>query len=227
MDFEYFISSHSRSISQLQLSNCSHCLGHSRKILSGSCWLYADASLSKISKKSMENGTMDGLLTKLHLLACQLKSIGKPITDENLVRQTLFSLPYDYSAFVTVMTTRQQYPTLSELHSLLINEEDCVKSKALQLCILIAHLQCALQISLLDHLEHIITRRISLFILILVGLPQSNFIAPKVLKIKEIPLTEKTGHAVKYATSSITLLQLAGSDLIMDWLANNYLNHLC
>ncbi|GAA0152192.1 hypothetical protein LIER_10733 [Lithospermum erythrorhizon] len=71
----------------------------------------------KFSKNSMENGIMDELLTKLHSLTCQLKYIGKPITDEDLL-------------FFTVMTTRQQYPTFSELRSLLINEEDRVKSKA-------------------------------------------------------------------------------------------------
>lgn len=71
---------------------------------------------------------MESYLQQIHTLSSSLAAIGKPITDEELVIQTLNGLPASYSTFVTVMKNTRPFPTFLSIRPLLLSEEAHVES---------------------------------------------------------------------------------------------------
>ncbi|KAH0745200.1 hypothetical protein KY285_006857 [Solanum tuberosum] len=92
--------------------------------------LYLDqVSFSSIHLKSkfqnFKKGSlsMEDYLQQLHSIACSLRAIGKPLTDDDLVTQALQGLPSSYRTFVSGLNATGSLPTFITLRPLLLTEE--------------------------------------------------------------------------------------------------------
>ncbi|GAA0185863.1 hypothetical protein LIER_33151 [Lithospermum erythrorhizon] len=63
----------------------------------------------------------------MHTLACSLQSVGKTISEEDLIRQLLLGLHLPYHTFVTLMSDTRPYTSFSTLSPMLLSEKDRVK----------------------------------------------------------------------------------------------------
>ncbi|KAH0650658.1 hypothetical protein KY290_031521 [Solanum tuberosum] len=58
---------------------------------------------------------MEDYLQQLHSIACSLRAIGKPLTDDDLVTQALQGLPSSYRTFVSGLNATGSLPTFIAL----------------------------------------------------------------------------------------------------------------
>ncbi|KAH0773189.1 hypothetical protein KY290_010326 [Solanum tuberosum] len=66
---------------------------------------------------------MEDYLQQLRSIACSLRAIGKPLTDDDLVTQALQGLPSSYRTFVSGLNATGSLPTFIALRPLLLTEE--------------------------------------------------------------------------------------------------------
>ncbi|KAH0784215.1 hypothetical protein KY290_003813 [Solanum tuberosum] len=66
---------------------------------------------------------MEDYLQQRHSVACSLRAIGKPVTDDDLVTQTLQGLPPSYRTFVSGLHATGTLPSFIALQPLLLTEE--------------------------------------------------------------------------------------------------------
>ncbi|XP_075077033.1 uncharacterized protein LOC142163793 [Nicotiana tabacum] len=66
---------------------------------------------------------MEEYLQQLHSIASSLRSIGKPVTDEDLVAQALQGLPSSYRTFISGLNAAGSLPSFIALRPLLLTEE--------------------------------------------------------------------------------------------------------
>ena len=66
---------------------------------------------------------MEDYLQQLHSLACSLRAVGKPVTDDDLVTQALQGLPPSYRTFVSGLNATGTLPSFLALRPLLLTEE--------------------------------------------------------------------------------------------------------
>nr|XP_009757350.1 PREDICTED: uncharacterized protein LOC104210211 [Nicotiana sylvestris] len=67
--------------------------------------------------------SMEDYLQQLHSLACSLRAVGKPVSDDDLVTQALQGLPSSYRTFVSGLNATGTLPTFLALRPLLLTEE--------------------------------------------------------------------------------------------------------
>ncbi|GAA0159080.1 hypothetical protein LIER_15949 [Lithospermum erythrorhizon] len=65
-------------------------------------------------------------LQQLHSIYCNLKAVGEPLKDSDLVAHTLLGLPSTFHAFKTVTNAQLVRPSFSDIKPLLLGEEDNV-----------------------------------------------------------------------------------------------------
>ncbi|XP_060211614.1 uncharacterized protein LOC132639150 [Lycium barbarum] len=72
--------------------------------------------------------SMEEYLQQLHSLSSALSAIGKPISDEDLVAQTLQGLPPSYRTFVSGLNANRPFPSFFALRPRLLTEEEHIKA---------------------------------------------------------------------------------------------------
>jgi gag-polypeptide of LTR copia-type len=99
--------------------------------------------LLQTSKKG--NLTCTQFIQHMQGLADRLRNVGSMITDQDLVIYILQGLDSEYDAFVTAFSMRQDSPSMSELHSLLLAHEARIQINLKSLSSTSAHLLSSTQ----------------------------------------------------------------------------------
>jgi len=76
-----------------------------------------------LSTTKKGNSTMSEYIGRMKALGDEMASVGKPLTDDDMVSYILAGLDYDYVSFVSTICARTQLIKVSELYSQLISFE--------------------------------------------------------------------------------------------------------
>nr|XP_044393840.1 uncharacterized protein LOC123117053 [Triticum aestivum] len=76
-----------------------------------------------LSTTKKGNSTMSEYIGRMKALGDEMASVGKPLTDDDMVSYILAGLNYDYVSFVSTICARTQQIKVSELYSQLISFE--------------------------------------------------------------------------------------------------------
>lgn len=73
--------------------------------------------------------TIDAYFQKIKSIASVLNSIGSPLSNDDIVTFALEGLPNTYDVISTYIISREPFPDLNTVRSLLTTQEMCMKSK--------------------------------------------------------------------------------------------------